>query len=290
MQPKNYFPDTPSQSLLDEQLEANERLLVAALHAQEDAEDAHSGRVVAEDESDALRTETVELLAAGEFRERLLGVVGHDLRSPLKTIVNAAEQLAAGKDLPVRNAWLASRILDSGRRMERMIDQLASFTQARTGGGFELNLAACDLSRVCRDVVEDLRLAWSVPIHLHAEGDLTGVWDEDRITQVLMNLVGNALEHAATGTPVTVRARGDSASVSVEVENEGPSIPPDLVAHIFSAFKSGRRGSERGPRHLGLGLFISREIALSHDGSLDLQSGDDKTSLVLRLPRGPVIR
>jgi len=280
MGPKEFFPETPSQphaSVLRDQLDANEQLLLAALRAQEEAEEARSGRIVAQDESDELR-------ATAQLRERMLGIVGHDLRNPLNTMVVAAELLASGKH-PEKSAWFASRIIESGRRMARMIDQLTSFTRARVGGGLLLDLAECDLARICWNVVEDLKLSTGLPIQLAAAGELRGVWDEDRVTQVLSNLITNALDHAAPGTLVRVNAKEKGEHVVVEVGNEGLCIPVELAQSIFSAFRRAESATSRGTKHLGLGLFISSEIALAHGGTLAVVSGEGRTTFTLELPR-----
>jgi signal transduction histidine kinase len=281
MQPNDHFPETPSQphaSVLRDQLEANEQLVLAALRAQEEADAAHSGRVTAEGESDELR-------AAAQFRERLLGIIGHDLRNPLNSIVVAAQLLAEGNNLPGRGIWLASRIIESGQRMGRMIDQLANFTRARSGGGFELNLVPCDLANICRNVIEELQLGSTRPLSFTVDGNVWGTWDRDRIAEVLSNLMSNALDHAAASTVVLVRARENSGWAVVEIENEGVGIPPELVDSIFNAFRRTRTDVQREAGHLGLGLYISREIALAHGGSLEVQSETGRTTFSLRLPR-----
>ena len=288
MQAKDQIPDTPSQphaSLLLEQRDANELLIIAALNAQRDAEEAHSGRIVAEDESDQLRAKAAELAEAAEFRERLLGIIGHDLRNPLQTIVVATELLQASRALPEKDQWLAQRIADSGRRMARMIDQLANFTQARLGGGFSLDLTLCDLAVICQDVVEELRLSSGVEILLIATGALEGRWDADRISEVLSNVIGNATSHAAAGTAVRVYARDEGSEVVVDIRNQGAPIPPAQLETIFSAFGRAQSARQRESGHLGLGLYISRQILLAHGGVLSVQSVEGNTTFSFRLPR-----
>ena len=287
MQSKDSFQETasnPHAGLMIEQREANEQLLLAALRAQEDAEDAHSGRIVAEDESDLLRVKTAELAAAGELRERLLGIIGHDLRNPLTAMVMAARLLEEAL-LPAQANWLAARILASGLRMQRMIDQLANFTRARIGGGFRLDLTLCDLARICQTVVEELQLSSGAPIQLTTNGPLEGRWDADRIAEVLSNLVGNAAGHASPGSTVLVEARGNDSSVVVHVRNEGEAIPRENLEKIFSAFGRGHSDVVREDGHLGLGLYIGREIAQAHGGTLEVESSAEGTTFSLRLPR-----
>ncbi|MET0794370.1 MAG: HAMP domain-containing sensor histidine kinase [Polyangiaceae bacterium] len=281
-------PETPSQphaSVLLDQREANEQLLLAALRARDEAEEAQSSRIVAQSESHALRLETAELQATAGFRERLLGIIGHDLRNPLNTIVLAAQLLENKGHLEGQDLWLAQRIVQSGRRMERMIDQLANFTRARLGGGFEFELKVCDLGRVCGDVVEELRLSSGVEIVLTTAGALGGVWDPDRLAEVFSNLIGNATNHAAPGTAVRVDLRAADFAIVAEVRNEGLCIPPEAIDTIFSAFARGRVEAHAESGHLGLGLYISREIALAHGGTLEVESSNGSTTFCLRLPR-----
>jgi signal transduction histidine kinase len=287
MQSKDYLPETPSQphaSLLLDQREANEQLLLAALRAQEDAEEAHSGRIAAEGESDVLRVKAAELLATGELRERLLGIIGHDLRNPLNAMLMAA-QLLEEAVLPAQATWLANRILTSGLRMQRMIDQLADFTRTRLGGGFELKLVACDLAEICKNVVEELALSSTAQIKLTTTGALLGKWDSDRLAEVLSNLIGNATGHASLGTAVLVDAYAHDCWVIVQVRNQGAEIRAEDQERIFSAFRraDSRAGGES--EHLGLGLYISRELALAHGGTLEVASSSASTTFSLRLPR-----
>ena len=292
MHSDDQFPETPSQphaSVLVDQRDANEQLVLATLRAQEDAEQAHSGRIIAESESDELRAASAALVDAAQFRERLLGIIGHDLRNPLNSIVMAAELIAGGKTPPERSVWLANRILESGQRMARMIDQLADFTRARVGGGLVLELRSCDLAVVCRNVVEELELASRKQIGLVATGDCSGTFDEDRVAEALSNLVGNELDHATEGTPVLVRVAAGGGWLVAEIENEGVGISAEQLASIFDAFRHNRTDVRRQAGHLGLGLFISREIAQAHGGTLDGQSTGGKTTFSLRLPRVPPI-
>jgi len=286
---KELFDETPSQphaSLLLDQCDANEHLVLAALRAQEEAEEAHSSRIVAEDESDHLRAKAAELVATGELRERLLGIIGHDLRNPLSAMVMAA-QLLEQANLPPQPTWLAQRIVASGLRMERMIDQLADLTRSRLGGGFELELAPCNLAELCKDIVDELRLGSSVPIRLETSGALVGRWDADRVSAVLSNLIGNAIGHAAPGTPVQVAGREGEAGVVVEVRNQGLAIPAEQQEQIFSAFGRASSSAGRDSGHLGLGLYIGRQIALAHGGTLEVESSLAGTVFTLRLPRLP---
>lgn len=283
--PVRETPSRPHASLLLDQRDANEQLVLAALRARDEAEEAQSSRIVAQSESHALRLEAVELQATAEFRERLLGIIGHDLRNPLNTIVLAAELLERKSQVPAQDFWLVQRILQSGRRMERMIDQLANFARVRLGGGFKLELTRCDVGRICRDVAEELRLSSGVEIVVATTNALEGTWDPDRLAAVFSNLIGNATNYATPGTAVRVDLRAEPFGVVADVRNQGRCIPREAVDTIFSAFARGQSESNAESGHLGLGLYISREIALAHGGTLEVESSNGSTTFSLWLPK-----
>lgn len=220
-----------------------------------------------------------------EFRERFIGIVGHDLRTPLNTIVMAAcSQLSRGR-LTNDDARFANRIVTSGNRMARMIGQLVEFTRARLGGGFNLKLEPTDLGKVCNDIAEELRIGASAEIRQTAEGDVRGTWDMDRLAEALSNVAGNATEHAAPGTPVLIHAQGEWDAVVVEITNQGTCIPPNVLPVIFKAFRRAEVNARSSSGHLGLGLYIAYEVVRSHGGTLDVRSSDGSTTFTFRLPR-----
>lgn len=266
--------------LLLDQREANERLVLAALQAQELAEEAET-RVK------NLEEMKKELLATAEFREQLLGMVGHDLRNPLSAILMAAGVLSHRGSLDQTDALLATRIIASGNRMARMIAQLLDFTRARLGGGIALQPERIDLRALCRQVVEELTLRPGTRIDCEYQGDLSGTWDADRLAEVLSNILGNATEHAAPGTPILLKACGERGQVVVEISNQGAPIPPEVLPYIFSAFRRGRQETRSSVGNLGLGLYIASQIVVAHGGTLAAQSAGGTTTFTMRLPRAP---
>jgi len=214
-----------------------------------------------------------------EFREMFIGMLGHDLRNPVASIVMSASGLRRDQ-LDPKDAEKAEIIIRGGQRMERMITQLLEFTRARLGGGFPIDARAGDLGKICRHVVEE----FAANIQVEVEGDVTGTWDEDRLEEVISNLVGNAVEYARPGTAVIVRAYAHGPEVVVEIVNQGDPIPADILPFIFQPFRRARpEPSVTG--NLGLGLYIAHEIAHAHGGTLDAHSADGRTTFVMRLPR-----
>jgi signal transduction histidine kinase len=210
------------------------------------------------------------------------GILGHDLRNPLQAIVTSAHLLiGADNDTLVRPA---ARVLASGQRMGRMIDQLLDFTRVRVGNGVPLAPLRVDLVTLVRDVVGEIEDARGCVIRLTQKGRADGRWDPDRLSQVFSNLVANAVQHGDPAAGVDVGIDGEGDPVVVVVENGG-GIPPDLRARLFEPMAGGVRRRD-GSQGLGLGLFITREIVAAHGGRIDVDCGDDRTAFVVSLPRG----
>jgi PAS domain S-box-containing protein len=253
--------------------EANQQMVMATIRAHEQTEEAEMARaLLAESER--------ELREIAEFREMFIGILGHDLRNPIAAInITAARMLRAGH-LDEEGKKQLSRIASSGGRVSRMISQLLDLTRARLGGGFALEPRPTDLRELCQGVVDE----FEAPIHLEVEGDVTGVWDPDRLAEALSNIVGNAVEHATPGT-VVVKTRAEGADVVVEITNEGEPIPADVLPFIFEPFLRAKQRDKSASGNLGLGLYIASEIVHAGFGTLDARSGEGTTTFVMRLPR-----
>ncbi|KQP44184.1 hybrid sensor histidine kinase/response regulator [Pseudorhodoferax sp. Leaf274] len=233
------------------------------------------------------RTETLRL------QELFTAVLGHDLRGPLSAITTAAELLMRRPDEATRT--VAQRLFRSGQWMGRMIEDMLDLTRTRQGGGMPMDSERFDLGALAERVVQERQSTWpDKQVLLERQGDLQGDWDEDRLTQVLSNLVGNALRHG-NDAPVQVELDGRQAtSVRLSVRNGG-EIPADVLPHIFDPFRSGRARAEEAPSRragtrnegLGLGLYIVREIVRAHGGQLQVESSAGRTSFNVALPRAP---
>lgn len=267
------------------QLDLNEKLVLSALRSREDADEAGRVQERVEKENVELRERLDSLRATGEFRERLLGIIGHDLRNPLNTILVSGEVLLERGALDESDTRSAKRVVNSCQRMTRLIDQLVDFTRARFGVGFALSPALVDLGDICEDVADELRISSGADIRQSNEGDLAGAWDGDRLAQALSNVVGNAVDYASAGTPVLIDLKAADESVLVEVTNHGAPVPPDLVPRLFHAFRGIETPIAAKSGHLGLGLYITAEIVRSHGGVITMTSGDGTTKFAIRLPR-----
>jgi signal transduction histidine kinase len=234
---------------------------------------------------DEVLTESVTRYAAKTdlYRDQFIGILSHDLRSPLSAITAGAGLLAASANNDQRQARVAARIINSAQRMERMISDLLDLTRTRLGGAIPLNRVRSDLRQLCEEVLLEVQAGHpEAVVQFRASGNLTGEWDCDRLAQVIANLVGNAIQHGGGG-PITLEAHDADQSVRLRVHNGGNAIPLTLMASIFQPLA---RGESDGTQSIGLGLFIARAIVTAHGGDIRVRSTDGSgTTFEVVLPR-----
>jgi len=235
----------------------------------------------------AVALEKARLDEIGAFREQLIGIVGHDLRSPLNTILLATRVLLMREGLGEMETELARKITRSASAAARLIDVLLDLTQSRLGGGISIDPKRFDMHDVCRQVIDETELLHpDRPLRVDLVGDLVGVWDRDRMYQLLSNLVGNAVQHGEARSAIDLRINGAETELVVEVVNRGEPIPPTSLPFIFNAFRQGRSRYAARKHGLGLGLFIVQQIARAHGGSITVSSSESEGTIFrVRLPR-----
>ncbi len=264
------------QALVQRQSEVNERLVLAVLRADE--------------RCDVLEQREQAMAETAVLRERFMGMVAHDLRTPVAVISMSAHLLLRRGSLVRDDIPVVQRVARTSKRIDGMVEQLYDFARARLGDGLLLRRRpSTDLGDVCQTICAELAVGRSASVHCSVEGDVTGTWDPERLAEVIANIAGNAIEHAREGSSVAVHVFGDGSEVLVTISNEGPPIPPEVLPYIFEPFRRGDvlRRSKNG--NLGLGLYISREITRAHDGVLEVRSAEGVTTFTLRLPREPAL-
>ena len=212
----------------------------------------------------------------------MMGVLGHDLRNPL----NAVKMMAASllrQGLPEAARGKVDVIDRAANRMAEMIETLLDLTRVRGQGGLPITRTLCDVGAIAKEVASELAAATpDRTLHVDLDGELEGQWDPARVGQAISNLIANALEHGDPLAPVLVSVAGSDEAVVVKVRNEGPPIPSELRPVLFEAFSRG----DRSPHRLGLGLFIVKQIAAAHGGTIDVESSAETgTVFTLVLPR-----
>jgi signal transduction histidine kinase len=218
------------------------------------------------------------------MHEMFVGVLGHDLRTPLSSILTSARFLERKvEDENVRRPL--RRMISSASRMNDMIEQLLDLTRARLGGGlgFQRARSAVDVGELVSRVVEELRAASpGRRLIVSVTGSARTAGDPTQLLQLFANIVSNALQHGVKDAPVSVTVSGEE-DISVLVRNEGV-VAPELLPRIFDPFRGSRPASRAGG--LGLGLFISRQIVDAHGGDIGLTSTPEGGTVVsVRLPR-----
>ncbi|MCY1009453.1 HAMP domain-containing sensor histidine kinase [Nannocystis pusilla] len=228
------------------------------------------------------------LLKAHEYEAQLIGVVSHDLRNPLTIIVHCAELMLRTEHLPAPACRQLQRLRGATDRAMRLIGDLLDFTQARNQGRIPVKPVAVDMRLLLRQVIEEAMLTHPGRTIERAGPDvrMVGRWDPDRIAQVLTNLLDNALKFSPADSLVRVESDLAADRVIVAVHNRGEPIPPERLASVFEPFQ--RADPDANPRaSLGLGLYISRQLAQAHGGDLTVESSAEAgTRFTLTLPRG----
>jgi len=222
-----------------------------------------------------------------EFERQLVGIVSHDIRNPLQAInLSAALGMKVlGDEQRMRHTL--ERIAGSATKALRMIDDLLDFTTARLSGGISVEPQPAELHGLVARAVED---EWaSFPerqVELESAGDGRGLWDPERLAQVVRNLVSNALQHTLEGTPIRVESRGERDRVQISVHNAGEPIPREDLPQLFEPFQRDCNARPNGGRSLGLGLYITLHLVEAHGGTLDVRSHEGEgTTFTVELPR-----
>ncbi|HEU5208682.1 MAG TPA: sensor histidine kinase [Longimicrobiales bacterium] len=227
-----------------------------------------------------------------QSKELFIGMLGHDLRTPLGAILTSALFMLESGSLQPTQRDLTARIVEAARRTTRMVGDLLDFTRSRLGDGIPVAREEVDLEDLVLKVVDEVVSSGpDSQIRVRCTGDLQGEWDAARLRQALTNIVVNAVQHGEAGQPIAVEARGEAEIVSVAVHNKGAVIPGDQLDGIFNPLKDrrfpGRRSAPRGPTDsLGLGLYIAERIVSAHGGYIEVESGPDTgTTFTVNVPR-----
>ena len=217
-----------------------------------------------------------------------LAVLGHDLRTPLSAVLAAGSAILRAESETTGTVKAAAVILRSGARMSQMVSDLVDFTRARLGEGIPVVRVPMDLGLAVRDALEEIEAAHPQhTLRLTTSGDLRGSWDSARLKQALANLIQNAVHHGTANTPITISVIGHDGQVVLTVHNDGPPIPEQDRDRIFEPLvTAAETSSPHTSAHIGLGLYITRQIVGGHGGTIDVESTElAGTTFTVSLPR-----
>ncbi|WP_236519350.1 PAS domain-containing sensor histidine kinase [Sandaracinus amylolyticus] len=242
--------------------------------------------------ADEEQLRAAELAAAEQrhevrVRDEFISIAAHEMRTPLNALqlsVHALDRvLGADATAPVRKRMASA--LRQTRRLGLLVDRLLD-TSRIVSGHLDVVPEPVDLAELAHEVVDTFQDAAQhagSELTVVAEGDATGEWDRTLLTQVATNLVANAIQYGA-GKPICVRTEGAGDRARLVVEDRGIGIGPDDLERIFDRFQ--RASPTRHVAGLGLGLYITREIACRHGGHVHVESRPGEGArFVVELPR-----
>ena len=219
-----------------------------------------------------------------ELRETFVAILGHDLRNPVGTTRICADMLLSSK-IPEAAKKQAEIIKSTSYRMQSLIDNLLDFAKGNLGDGINLELSDDNtkLEKELREVIAECKIIneerlIESEVSLHQKVDC----DINRVAQLLSNLLNNAIKHSTSKEPIRIKISSTASKFSLSVINHGETIPKKNQQDLFKPyFKSKAKNNENG---LGLGLYISSEIAKAHYGDLGVTSEDGVTSFNFSMP------
>lgn len=267
-------------------------LFLVAIHKQNQRQLFHAEEE-ARKRAYELAQSNLRLEEADQLKDHFLSCASHELKTPLTTLQGEAQlalrRLSRQAALPAECAYLSTHVEKMEgqiRRLRLLVDDLLSLSSLRTGK-IPLRVAPCDLSRLCRELTGDLGTLAERPIDLRLPSESIILFaDEGRLSQVISNLVANALKYSPPTTVVRVEAHQIPTHVILSIHNEGAAIPPGQHKALFEPFYRSPEASETALPGWGLGLAISQEIVHQHGGKVWLESSEEQgTTFFVELPR-----
>ena len=235
-----------------------------------------SRQMEVDDRLAAVETDLISEQAAAKLREQYIAILCHDLRTPLSALKMGVDFLVDHASDATSQKVLA-RMDNSAKRMTRLISDVMDFTHGQMGKGIQLNVKpASDLKSVLVHTVSELS-------GLHPDREIladiiidgTFSCDPERISQLLSNLLINAIVHGDAAQPIKVMANIEEETLTLSVSNGGTPISADVIDKLFHPFWRNEKNKKTGG--LGLGLFIASQIAEAHKGSLMVHSDENET-------------
>jgi PAS domain S-box-containing protein len=218
--------------------------------------------------------EITDLMRAMQVQDEFVSSVSHELRTPLTSVLGYLEMLCEHEGLPPDVISQLRVVQRNAERLRTLLSDLLHVGQVGEDS-LQLQRAPADLAALVNEAVEATRPVAEkrgMVVHVDAPDHLSAVVDEQRIRQVLDNLLSNALKYGGAGGSVSVVLRSGAAAIEIEVHDTGMGIAQDEVDHVFGRFFRGGEALERHIPGTGLGLNIVSSIVAAHDGAVTLES------------------
>lgn len=215
------------------------------------------------------------------LREQLIGILGHDLRNPLGSIV-AAISLLSHMPLTEPQQKIMEVITRSSYRMSELITNILDFARTRLGEGIIVNRQKTNIEPLLQQVIDELQSIYParrIVTDFSVEEEI--LCDGSRVSQLFSNLLANALTHGDQDTAVDVKTSITGDKFELSVSNTGHQIPGDILSNLFKPFT--REEHQASANGLGLGLYIASQIAKAHKGELLAKSTPELTTFTFRM-------
>lgn len=230
-----------------------------------------------------------------ESQHVFLAILGHDVRNPLGAISMGTQIIMQDENLPSKHHRVAAQVLKSTQRVGEIVADLLDFSASHLGGGIPVTPADIDFRVECETVVQEMKIFHPERLfELAMHGDLHVRWDRSRISQALSNLIANAVQHGSHSAPISITVSREKSDVVWVIRNQGEVISPARLKTMFDpvktfAIKSISERSASQTHNLGLGLYITHEIAIAHGGKVKVASTlAQGTTFTLRIPANAV--
>lgn len=246
--------------------------------------DLISFHLEAVEELERVSANLLEERKIAELRETFIAILGHDLRNPVSTTRICADILLklSIDETAIRQAEI---IKATTYRMQGLIDNLLDFAMGHLGDGIKLELTSDNdlLLQFLDQILQEMKTLDSHhEIKQSIKLEKTVTCDVNRVAQLFSNLLGNAIKHGAENQPITVDIYTLDKEFVISLSNSGEKISDTAMTNLFKPFFS--ENANRNKKSLGLGLYISSEIAKAHGGTLTAVSTDDQTTFTLKIP------
>ncbi|WP_411960363.1 sensor histidine kinase [Pseudomonas mandelii] len=221
-------------------------------------------------------------------RDIFLAILGHDLRAPLQAVSMSTELLLRKAKLEGDALTCAVNIKHGARHMAAMVGDLLELVRSRLGKSLPIERAPMDLADAAHAAIAEACAGNpECDPTVHVKGDTRGAWDAGRVSQLLQNLIGNALQHGLNKRDVTVTLTGEPDTVRLTVHNYGAPIPEEAIGTIFDPLvRSADEQLGQPSTSLGLGLFIVKQVVDAHGGTIEVSSSEaEGTLFTVVLPR-----
>jgi signal transduction histidine kinase len=232
-----------------------------------------------------LHAEQAELERAARYQQEVMGIVGHDVRSPLAAIITTAS-LAASDSRSKEEERSMHRILRSARRIDALAGTLLDIARLRLNGRLPVVPQPGDVHELIAEQIEQMGSRCGTCTLEHERSGDGGVsFDWDRLSQVVQILLEQCLAHAERGSTVRASSRGEDKAVVIEVSARSAPIADVLLGRMFEPFAQADAHAEPVQLSRGFGLYVARELVSAHHGTIDVRSEGQGIAFRVHLPR-----